>query len=826
MSKRKVNISSVDDIGESVVLPVIPMRDIVLFPMCMIPLTVTRSFSINAINAAMSGDKKIFLCSQKSIETEAPGLSDLYEIGTIAEILQVLKSPDNTLRVLVEGIKTARLISLSKVQDLMTAECNTFGSHEISDAADLFNLRRIVEQLFEDYVHLSDKMPDDAYSTIRGITQNAHFIYAIANYSLFSIENKQKILQMTSLRDCFKSVIEMLIVENDILNIKNKIADKVRSQIGNSQKEYYLNEQLKAIEHELGVDKDNDQELEDFANKIDESSMPESVKDKANRELNRLGKMQTLSPEATVSRTYLEWILDIPWGKYTHDNVALDMAAEILDEDHYGLKKIKERIVEFLAVHHLTQNVKGPILCLVGPPGVGKTSLAKSIARALGRKFVRMSLGGVRDEAEIRGHRKTYIGSMPGKIVQCLKRIESMNPVMLLDEIDKMSSDFRGDPASAMLEVLDPEQNKAFNDHYMEFDLDLSKVMFITTANTQSGIPLPLLDRMEILRIPGYTEDEKLEIAKRFLVPRQIKENGLTGRSVSFTQDSLKMLIDAYTREAGVRNLERKIASVCRKVARQLVTAKQDKKRCAPFVIKSKNIPAMLGPIEFQDTALETHPEIGTAIGLAWTEVGGELLPTEVLTMQGRGNLLLTGKLGDVMQESAKAALSWIRAHSSELGIAADFHRHFDIHIHVPEGAIPKDGPSAGVTIVTALVSALSSVPVREDIAMTGEITLRGNVLKIGGLKEKALAAHRHHIRTVLIPKDNLSDLEDIAPEILSEMTFIPVTTISQVLAHTLCHKVKDSTKTLKALKAPKTTRPRASTPRSQVKGLKPGDKS
>ncbi len=727
------------------------------------------------------------LIAQRSPAVDNPKQDNFYQYGIVATVLQVIKTPDDTLRILVEGTSLAHIDRVMQTDKYLTATFRIATPLKMPfDKLQAANYRQIAERLFEECTKLSDKIPEDVATSIIEIEDNDHFLDTIAHFSPFKVEQKQRVLESPSLAAKFKTVIELLIVENDILKVQKKITTEVHNQIGHSQKEYYLNEQLKAIEHELGVDKDDDMEFAEIADEIQKSKMPEEAKVHAQKELNRLGKMQPLSPEATVSRTYLEWILDIPWGNFTKDSTSVKAAKTILDHDHYGLTKIKDRIIEFLAVHQLTNDVKGPILCFVGPPGVGKTSLAKSIARALGRNFTRISLGGLHDEAEIRGHRRTYIGSLPGKVVQSLKKAGSMNPVILFDEIDKMSSDFHGDPASAMLEVLDPEQNKCFNDHYLELDLDLSKTLFITTANTQAGIPIPLLDRLEVLRIPGYTEDEKLEIAKRYLVPKQIKANGLTGRAVTITQDAIKTVIDSYTREAGVRNLEREIGTLCRKTACEIVKRRTAKLMARPVVIDPAKVKKFLGPEQFNDSELTHEPAVGTAIGLAWTEVGGEILPIEVLTMSGKGNLLLTGKLGDVMQESAKASLSWIRAHSKELKIAENFYRTRDIHVHVPEGAIPKDGPSAGVTITTALVSAFSGLPVRQDTAMTGEITLRGNVLKIGGLKEKVLAAHRHHITRIIIPADNVPDLEELAKKIREQLTIIPVKNITEVLDNML----------------------------------------
>ena len=696
-------------------------------------------------------------------------------------------------------------------------------------------LRRLIINQFEEYVKMSDKVPDELFLSIKNFDTPLQVANAIGHYAAFKTKDKQSLLETTDVEKKLRKLTKLLSNENELLELEGSIMSQVKNQIGKSQKEYFLNEQLKVIERELGITNEEDIELHELMEDMEKSKMSQEAREKVQRELGRLMKMSPMSPEATVSRTYIEWILDLPWGDFTDDRaMTLDMAQEVLDRDHFGLTKVKDRIIEYIAVHRLTRHVKGPILCLVGPPGVGKTSLARSVADSLGRKFVRISLGGVRDEAEIRGHRRTYIGSLPGKIVQSMKKAGSCNPVFLLDEVDKMSADFRGDPASALLEVLDPEQNKTFSDHYLEIDFDLSQVMFITTANTMAGIPHPLLDRMELIRLPGYTEDEKLEIAERFLVPKQTRENGLTLDHISFTRKALETIISGYTRESGVRSLEREIATICRRAAKELVQANPDiaptrpeeeevvvstKKRKSkaddkPLTARAKakaakqaaekeakaaaaaaampkpemvtvtpeKVRALLGPMRFKDMEITREPEIGVVTGLAWTEVGGELLPTESTVMKGRGNLVLTGKLGDVMQESAKAALSYIRSRVTKLKLPVDFHKNLDIHVHIPEGAIPKDGPSAGVTLATSMVSALTDTPVRQDIAMTGEITLRGKVLKIGGLKEKVLAAHRARIMTVIMPEENADELEEISKKVRKEMEFIQVKTLDEVL--------------------------------------------
>jgi ATP-dependent Lon protease len=778
--QKKQEIIALTEVAEAdnELLPLIPLKDIVVFPHCITPLYVMRPKSLSALEDAVAADKRIFLVTQKSVDSENPSPQDLHEYGTVAEVLQVLRVPDGAAKILVEGQYVARILGYEQNDRSMQAMIVRHDM-ESKDSKHLEAMVRLVLNQFETYVKLFEKIPDELFLTIKNLEDPVQVANSISHYANFKTRDKQRLLETFELEKRFVLLSQLLSTENELLELENKIMSQVKSQIGKSQKEYFLNEQLKVIEKELGLSED-DMEIEELGEKIEKSKMSDEAREKATRELSRLSKMTPLSPEATVSRTYIEWLLDLPWNKFTKDKNDLDAAQKILDEEHYGLNKVKDRIVEFLAVHQLTKSAKGPILCLVGPPGVGKTSLARSVARALGRKFVRISLGGVRDEAEIRGHRRTYIGSLPGKIVQSLKKAGSQNPVMLLDEVDKMSADFRGDPASALLEVLDPEQNKSFSDHYLEVDYDLSQVLFITTANTVAGIPYPLLDRMELIRIPGYTEDEKLEIAERFLVPKQIKANGLSSRHIEISSKAIHTIITNYTREAGVRNLEREIATVCRRVAKELVKGKGAKRKLVK--ISPEKVRQLLGPMRFRDMELEKKPEVGVATGLAWTEVGGELLPAEVTVMKGRGNLVLTGKLGEVMQESAKAALSYIRSKSEQLKVPPDFYRKTDIHIHIPEGAIPKDGPSAGVTMTTSLVSALTNCPVRQDVAMTGEITLRGRVLKIGGLKEKVLAAHRANIRNIIIPHDNEDDLEEISRKVRKEINFVLVDNIDQVL--------------------------------------------
>lgn len=759
-------------------LPVIPLKDVVIFPQCVSPLYVVRRKSVTGVEEALGSDKRVFVVAQKQPDIEAPTRDDLYSVGTIAEILQTLRLPDGSLKVLVEGQAVARILAFTQSEQISEAIVEPLEVVRES-SKELEALTRLVLNQFETYVSLSDKISDELFLTIRNFDDPVQIANAIAHYANFKTPAKQDILESFTASDKLEKLSRILASENELLELEEKIMQQVKSRISRTQKEFFLNEQLKVIERELGIDQEDEFEIEELNERIEKSKMSAEAREKAQRELARMAKMAPMSPEATVSRSYIEWLVDLPWGKFTKDKSDLHKAQQILDAEHYGLRKVKDRILEFLAVHQLTHNAKGPILCLVGPPGVGKTSLARSVARALGRKFVRISLGGVRDEAEIRGHRRTYVGSLPGRIIQGMKKAGSMNPVFLLDEIDKMSSDFRGDPASALLEVLDPEQNKVFSDHYLEVDFDLSHVLFLTTANTVSGIPIPLLDRMEVIRIPGYTEDEKLHIALEFLVPKQVKATGLTKRRIDFTPEAIKTLIVNYTREAGVRNLEREIAAICRRVAREIVSNGGKTRR---VVVTPELVREYLGPVRYRDLELEKKPEIGVATGLAWTEVGGEILPTEVIVMRGRGNLMLTGQMGEVMQESAKTALSYIRSRIDQLKIPRDFYRTLDIHIHIPEGAVPKDGPSAGVTMTTSLVSALTKRPVRQDVAMTGEITLRGKVLKIGGLKEKILAAHRAHIHHVIIPQENADELEEIPEEIRKEMRFTLVETLDEVL--------------------------------------------
>ena len=767
-----------------VFIPVLPLRDVVSFPRSVTPLFISRVQSISALDQALASDKRVLLLTQQQMSDDNPEPADLYSVGTVAEILQILRTSEGKAKILVEGLFSVRVIEYVRTGSLVQAVVLPL-KIKCRASKELEALRRSALRLFENYVNLSDRIPEDLLFSIKSLDDPLITIETIANYTDLDVKDKQLILEETDLKKKYKQVIRLLNTENELLNLENKILSQVKTRIGKNQKEFYLNEQLKVIEKELGLNTEEDSEIAILQEKIGKAGMPKSVRDKAETELNRLFRMNPISPEATVSRTYIEWLISLPWKKKTKDKLDLDRAQKILDEGHYALKKVKERILEYLAVHQLVKNPKGPILCFVGPPGVGKTSLARSIAKTLGRKFVRVSLVGVRDEAEIRGHRRTYIGALPGKIIQYIKKAGSMNPVFLMDEIDKMSYDFRGDPSAALLEVLDPEQNCAFNDHYLEVDFDLSKVMFITTANVAEEIPHTLLDRMEIIRLPGYTREEKIEIARLFLIPRQIKEHGLTRRNIVFSSEIIARIIGDYTREAGVRNLEREIAKICRKVAKEMV---RKKKKWLEKLTDAK-LRKLLGPPHYLDLIPHKAGEIGVATGLAWTEMGGELLPTETSIVKGKGTLILTGQLGDVMQESAKAALTYIRSCCQRYKIRSNFYNSVDIHIHIPEGAIPKDGPSAGVTLATSMLSALAGRPVRQDIAMTGEITLRGKVLKIGGLKEKVLAAHRAKIKKIIIPCENKDELEELPTAVRKELEFILVNNLDEVLKSALLKK-------------------------------------
>ncbi|MEQ8820704.1 MAG: endopeptidase La [Sumerlaeia bacterium] len=774
---------------ESDFLPVVPLKKMVAFPGAIIPLFVMRSVSLGAIEEALTRDRRVFLVCQRASEVEEPSPPDLFEVGTVAEVLQILPEADGTAKVLVEGCYAARAINYPPAVEEESGLHALVVRNPVSgrESGAIQAHHRAVLNQFETYCAYSGRVPTDLMHSITGTRDPEEFVNAVAHHTTLKVEEKQQILESTSMEEKFILLNQFLSAENQLLELETKIQGQVKNQIGKEQREFYLNEQLKAIEQELGLSGEEDPELEELARAIEGCGMTEEAREKADRELSRLARMAPLAPEAAITRTYLEWLTELPWVESSDDQIDLKNARRILDTDHYGLESIKERILEYLAVVKLAGQARGPILCFVGPPGVGKTSLGASIARCVGRRFVRFSLGGVRDEAEVRGHRRTYVGALPGKIIQAMRRAGTVNPVILLDEIDKMSSDLRGDPASAMLEVLDPEQNRTFADHYLEVEYDLSQVMFLMTANSMASIPPPLLDRMEIIRLPGYTEDEKLHIATRHLMPKQRRAHGLTASQVKISKAAMASLITGYTREAGVRNLDRTLAAVCRKVAVQVVQDPKSK----PMSVRPGTLRDLLGPMKFRDKELERAPEVGSAVGLAWTEVGGELLTVETTLMKGKGKLILTGQLGDVMRESAQTALSYIRSHANRLDIDPDFYEKLDIHIHLPEGAIPKDGPSAGITLATSMASALSGYPVRQDCAMTGETTLRGKVLKIGGLKEKALAAYRNKIMTVLIPRDNIDDVEEISEEVRAKLDFVPVDGLMDVLDRMLVRDKK-----------------------------------
>jgi ATP-dependent Lon protease len=758
-------------------VPVLPLRDVVVYPHMVIPLFVGREKSIQALDVAMHGDKRIMLIAQKQADVDDPKVEDLYRIGTIATILQLLKLPDGTVKVLVEGIDRARIDKL-EAGDYYRADVSMQPDGESYDEREMDVLGRSVISQFEQYVKLNKKVPPEVLTALAGIEHAGRLADTVAAHMSLKLGEKQKVLEILDVRKRLEHILVAIEGEMDVLQIEKRIRGRVKAQMEKSQREYYLNEQMKAIQKELGEMDEGGNELTDLEQKIAKAGMPKEAREKAAAELNKLKMMSPMSAEATVVRNYIDWLVKVPWKKRTKILKDIAKAEAVLDEDHFGLEKVKERIVEYLAVQHRVEKLRGPILCLVGPPGVGKTSLGQSIARATNRKFVRMSLGGVRDEAEIRGHRRTYIGSMPGKIVQNMAKAGVHNPLFLLDEVDKMSMDFRGDPSSALLEVLDPEQNATFNDHYLEVDLDLSEVMFVCTANTLN-IPGPLLDRMEVIRLPGYTEDEKMNIGRRYLVPKQMKANGLKDDELKVSDPALLDIVRHYTREAGVRNFEREIAKIGRKSVKQLLL---DDKEQKPISVTPRNIEKFLGVKRFRYGKAEDSDRIGQVTGLAWTEVGGELLTIEAAIVPGKGKLQHTGHLGEVMQESIQAAMTVVRSRSQVLGLEQDFYQKNDIHLHMPEGATPKDGPSAGVGMCTALVSALTRIPVKSDVAMTGEITLRGEVLPIGGLKEKLLAAHRGGIKTVLIPDENVKDLAEIPDNIKGNLNIKPVKWIDEVL--------------------------------------------
>lgn len=762
-------------------IPLLPLRGLLVYPGNVLHLDVGREKSIKALDKAMMEDSLILLCSQSEVGIEDPSANDIYRVGTISKVRQMLKLPNGTIRVLVEGVMRAQIVEYTSnagFYEVVVKELPE--SLEIDQETDA--LMRTVLSQFEHYISLSKKITPETLAAVADIDEPGRLADVISSHLSLKMKDKQEILETVDVKERLQKLLTILNNEREVLELERKINQQVKKQMEKTQKEYYLREQMKAIQRELGEKEGRAGEAEELREQLAKrEGLPEQVKERIEKEIDRLERMPPSSAEGSVVRNYIDWLLALPWGKQTDDDLDLTKAEQILNEDHYGLEKPKERVLEYLAVQKLVKRLKGPILCLVGPPGVGKTSIARSIARALDRKFVRISLGGVRDEAEIRGHRRTYVGAMPGRIIQGMKTAGTMNPVFLLDEIDKMSMDFRGDPSAALLEVLDPEQNSTFSDHYIEIPFDLSKVMFITTANAAHNIPQPLLDRMETLYIPGYTELEKLNIAEQYLLPKQKKEHGLEEDQLTVGQDTLLKVIREYTREAGVRNLEQLIASLCRKTAKRIV----DDPDCK-VTIRPEDLSEYLGPAKYRYGMAEEQDQVGACTGLAWTEVGGDTLVIEVTVMPGSGKLTLTGKLGDVMKESAQAAFSYTRSRVNQLGIAPDFHEKTDIHIHVPEGAIPKDGPSAGITMATALISALTGRPVSRHVAMTGEITLRGRVLPIGGLKEKSLAAHRAGIRKVIIPKDNEKDLHEIPESIREDMTFIPVSHMDEVLEHAL----------------------------------------
>ncbi len=784
-------------------LPVLPLRDVVVYPHMVIPLFVGRDKSIKALDAAMQEDKQILLVAQKHADVDDPSEKDMHEVGTLANILQLLKLPDGTVKVLVEGGERAKVVQFVQTEGCFSAQVSLIQDETQLDEREEEVLMRSAVTLFDQYVKLNKKVPPEVLTSLSNIDDSSRLADTLAAHMALKVEEKQQVLEMFGVRERLEHLMALMESENDILQMEKRIRGRVKQQMEKNQREYYLNEQMKAIQKELGDLDEVPNELEDMANRIAKAGMTKEAKDKAQAELNKLKLMSPMSAEATVVRNYIDTLINVPWKKRTKIRMDLGRAEDVLEADHYGLEKVKERILEYLAVQQRVRKLKGPILCLVGPPGVGKTSLGKSIARATNRKFVRMSLGGVRDEAEIRGHRRTYIGALPGKILQNLTKVGTRNPLFLLDEIDKMAMDFRGDPASALLEVLDPEQNNSFGDHYLEVDFDLSEVMFVATANTLN-IPAPLLDRMEVIRLSGYTEDEKVNIAQRYLIAKQMENNGLKEKELHIRESSIREIVRYYTREAGVRNLEREIAKICRKVVKEILLRKGDKR----INVTPANIGKFLGVKRYRYGLADEHDQVGQVTGLAWTEVGGELLRIETAIVPGKGKFTYTGQLGDVMQESIQAATTVVRSRAMALGVDENFYQSFDVHVHVPEGATPKDGPSAGIGMCTSLVSALTNVPVRADVAMTGEITLRGEVLPIGGLKEKLLAAHRGGITTVIIPHENERDLVEIPKNIKKDLDIRPVRWIDEVLAIALAH-------------TPEQKQPAEKSPLADAKGVK-----
>ena len=796
ISHSSLDKNVIDEIPNQ--LPVLPLRDNVIFPYMIFPVLVGREQSIRAANYSLDHSKYIFLAAQKKATVEEPTQNDIYHEGTVAKIIQILKLPNGLLKILVDGIIQGRIIKYVENKDFFEAKIEVISPVQ-EDKKELNALIRQTTQLFKDYIKINKSIPSEAITAYENIDEpDRKLFYAAANIN-HSIDVKQKILQKFSLRDQLYELITILHSEIDILQVEKEIETKVQENITKTQRKFIIQEQIRILQDELGEEEEATPEFTKLKTDIKKAKMPKDIQDKAFEEFNKLKKIPPSSPESTVIRNYLDWMIEVPWFKKTKDNLDIKNVRKILDEDHFGLDKPKERIVEHIAVLNLVKQMRGQILCFVGPPGVGKTSLGKSIARALDRKFVRISLGGVRDEAEIRGHRRTYIGSMPGKLIQSMKKAGTINPVILLDEIDKMSMDFRGDPSSAMLEVLDPEQNHTFNDHYLDVDYDLSQVMFITTANIKYNIPLPLQDRMEIIELPGYLEHEKLQIAKRHIIPKQLKAHGLDQHNVSFPDDSISKVIREYTREAGVRNLEREIASVYRKTARDIIIKLSEngkKKKKVDFSIQEETVQNFLGVAKYRYQKSDLKAKVGSVTGLAWTSVGGDILHVESTIMNGTERLTLTGQLGEVMKESAIAALSFLRSNYKEIGLKTNFHKGKEVHVHLPEGAIPKDGPSAGITLVMSMYSAFSGKPAKADVAMTGEITLRGNVLAIGGLNEKLLAAKRSGMTKVLIPKENEKDLVEIKKEVKDGLTIVPIETIKDAFKHVFIEKKKTTTRT------------------------------
>lgn len=762
--------------AKKTVVPLLPLRGIIVFPTTVLHLDVGREKSVQALEKAMMNDHLIFLTTQKDVTVDDPTADDFYQVGTLTHVKQMLKLPNGTIRILVEGLKRGKITHIITDDEYFLAEIEELEDVVENDVEEEALMRMILD-LFEQYIKISKKVSVETYATVQDIEEPGRLADIVTSHLPIKLREKQRLLEIVNVKDRMNAVIEILNNEKEVLQLEKKIGQRVKKSMERTQKEYYLREQMKAIQKELGEREGKAGEVEELKEKIKKANMPEHVYKTAMKELERYEKVPGTSAESAVIRNYLDWLISLPWTKETKDDLDLKKAERILNEDHYGLEKVKERVLEYLAVQKLTDSLKGPILCLVGPPGVGKTSLARSIARTLNRKFVRISLGGVRDESEIRGHRRTYVGAMPGRIIQGMRKAGTVNPVFLLDEIDKMSSDFRGDPSAALLEVLDPEQNKNFSDHYIEETYDLSKVMFIATANDLSLIPVPLRDRMEIISIAGYTELEKMHIGKDYLIPKQLKEHGLTKQQLQIRDEALLSMIRYYTREAGVRGLERTIAKICRKTARIIVT--EEKKR---VIVTEKNIEEFLGKKLYRYGMAETEDQVGVATGLAYTSFGGDTLQIEVALVPGSGKLVLTGKLGEIMKESAQAAFSYVRSSAEKFGIDPGFHKKYDIHIHVPEGAVPKDGPSAGITITTALVSALTGRAVKREVGMTGEVTLRGRVLPIGGLKEKTLSAHRAGLTTIIMPKENEKDLDDIPESVKKDLTFISVTHVDEVL--------------------------------------------